>query len=163
MANDDITGQTGVLKTCSSRWLHRKPLRRKGQYARIPSRPGSITLPATGRIYGSNPVPVIHDTTLCNPGGDHIRDDERVDSGLRRDDEEVDPSLYRDNEGVLPNSISLFGREPESRPLSFWYKPGVHFVTSLDPGLRRCNGLLSFNLRHHSARVDASTATVLVN
>ncbi len=35
----------------------------------------------TGRIYGSNPVPIIRDTKSYKPGGDHTRNDEPLLSG----------------------------------------------------------------------------------
>ena len=63
---DDITGQTGVLAT----WLIQRPTRpigRKGQYARISSRPEVLNVTSTtGRIYGRNPVTVINVFCLAN-------------------------------------------------------------------------------------------------
>ena len=74
VTNDDTTGQTGVSQPWLIRRRHHDADRSiRTIRARSSSRPEGHRPSSTGRIYDSNPVPVIIEARPSNTGGDHIR------------------------------------------------------------------------------------------
>ena len=73
MTNDDTTGQTGASKTWRVPGSAKTVLLKRMICAHFTEARGITPRPSTGRIYGSNPVPVIERTKPCKTGGDHIR------------------------------------------------------------------------------------------